>query len=74
MVLDLLDCLSAKLLTFGGNGYVGYAKINTKNRIDMDLLRCFALDLDIDVILRSFLAERGTGGLRSSESISLIVS
>ena len=74
MDLDLLDCLSAELLTFRSHSYISYPKIHSKNGVYMDLLRCFTLDLDIDVVLRSFLAERGTGEFRTSESISLEVS
>lgn len=40
----------------------------------MDLFRCFALDLDIDVILGPLLTERSTGWLGTSEPILLIVS
>ena len=74
MNLDQLDSLSTELLTIRSHSYISYAKIHSKNGVYMDLLRCFTLDLDINVVLRSFLAEHGTGGLRTSESISLVVS
>jgi hypothetical protein len=73
IVLDQLDHLSAEFLTFGSNGNICYAKIDTKNGVDMDMFRCFAFDLDMDIVLRSFPAKRCAGGLRSSEPIPLIV-
>jgi len=74
MGLDLLDRLAAKLLAFRGHRNIGDTKIYPQNRISPDLFRRFTLDLNIDVILRSFFAERSTCGLGTFEAIFLVVS
>lgn len=74
MVLDPLNGLAAKLLAFRSYGDVSNSKIDAKNLIGLDRLRCFALGLDVDVILRAFFAERCTCGPRTSEPVSLEVS
>jgi hypothetical protein len=61
---DQIDLNSLEFLTLGSNGYVFYATIDTKNRVDMDLFPCFAFDLDI--VARSFPAKRCAGGLGTS--------
>lgn len=74
MVFDLLNGLAAKLLTLRCHSDVSNAKIHTQNLIGLDLWRNLVLSLNIDVILRSFLAECRTGGLGTSEPVSLKVS
>lgn len=72
--LNALDSLAAKLLTLRCHSDVSNSKIHTENLIGLDLHRNLALSLNIDVILRAFLAERRTGGLGTSEPSSLMVS
>jgi hypothetical protein len=72
--LDLLNGLPAKLLTFRSYSDICNTKINAKNLIGMGRFRGFALGLDVDVILRSFLAERCAGWYSSLKSIPLEVS
>ena len=74
MFLDFLDSLAAKHLTFGSYSDIRNTKIHSKNLVGLDLRRSNALGLDIDVILRSFFAERSTCRFEASEPVSLVVS